>query len=357
MQMQLKPMTKYLLIAILSILGLALIFTGFSNLQKEETITEKVTLMSYELKPEIQYRFMLQPNSIYDKKYLTREQGIPLNLVDYVEAHLFFTLHVHGAEAVNLRLVQEEKLETFFGSDDLLLWEKKGPRHEYIFTQSSDSSDYWGVDALTNLHINQFNDFQKQANDESGVSGNPHYNTYWRIIGNIEHEGGETLIDHTYDLKIPLNLNVWEAPEENFEKLKQAFNLSQEVTKAPDFYQSYGFMALGGLCVVFALIAYFFVSIQPTLSTYQKEKKRTFKLYEDRLVALNAIPHGGFFNLIAIKTIEDLVKIADEIRQPIYYHEMESGSEYKIEYYVFDKDKSYYMIEMDIAQKEAKHEN
>jgi hypothetical protein len=47
---------------------------------------------------------------------------------------------------------------------------------------------------------------------------------------------------------------------------------------------------------------------------------------------------------ITISSIEDMVKIADEIGQPIFYYKVDNATERKIEFFVFDNMRTYYMV-------------
>lgn len=336
--------------------GFLLIILGYMEYSSENTSYETETVMSYEITPKIDYRFKLIPNSIYSQRYLDANQVIALNLVEAFEAQVDFVAVIRGADEVELNLVQIEKLETYFGSDEDIIWEKVGEKKIFPFYPHHEKENQWYAEFSNPLHWNQFDAFQERAQEESGVTGRPHFVTHWHLEGSILHEHGETTIDHVYSMKVPLGAVVWEPSEEKLESLSDSVTFTREVTIPTNLPKVYMTFALGGILLILALLAGFKINIKEELSLYQKNKQRHFKRYEDRLVALNAIPHGGFFNLIAVKTMEDLVKIADEIRQPIYYHELESTQDYKIEYYVFDKEKSYYLIDFDVKKGEKENE-
>ncbi len=48
--------------------------------------------------------------------------------------------------------------------------------------------------------------------------------------------------------------------------------------------------------------------------------------------------------MISIDKIEDMVKIADEIGQTVFYYKVDDEAERKIEFYVFDEGRIYYMV-------------
>ena len=51
-----------------------------------------------------------------------------------------------------------------------------------------------------------------------------------------------------------------------------------------------------------------------------------------------------FDDIFSIDKIEDMVKIADEIGQTVFYYKADDEAERKIEFYVFDEGRIYYMV-------------
>ena len=66
-------------------------------------------------------------------------------------------------------------------------------------------------------------------------------------------------------------------------------------------------------------------------------------------VSVSKLDERGFFRkqssvMISIDKIEDMVKIADEIGQTVFYYKVDDEAERKIEFYVFDEGRIYYMV-------------
>ena len=47
---------------------------------------------------------------------------------------------------------------------------------------------------------------------------------------------------------------------------------------------------------------------------------------------------------INVNSFEDMVKIADEVGQPVFYYKVDDGIERRIEFFVFDNTRIYYLV-------------
>jgi hypothetical protein len=71
---------------------------------------------------------------------------------------------------------------------------------------------------------------------------------------------------------------------------------------------------------------------------------KIFKQYGERLVRLeNPLPCQQLAT-ISIDGIKEMIKIADEISQPVFYYKVDAVEEKKLEFYVFDSGRIYYMV-------------
>ncbi len=77
---------------------------------------------------------------------------------------------------------------------------------------------------------------------------------------------------------------------------------------------------------------------------YSQKVANIFKEYGNRLAGLNEALFYQSSVMISIDKIEDMVKIADEIGQTVFYYKVDDEAERKIEFYVFDEGRIYYMV-------------
>ena len=77
---------------------------------------------------------------------------------------------------------------------------------------------------------------------------------------------------------------------------------------------------------------------------FEKSTAAIFKEYSERLAGLEHTIQYQFADVINVRSIEDMVKIADEVGQPVFYYKVDSSTERKIEFFVFDNSRTYYMV-------------
>lgn len=77
---------------------------------------------------------------------------------------------------------------------------------------------------------------------------------------------------------------------------------------------------------------------------FKNKKEKIFKEYGNRLAGLTDTLAYQSSVMISIDKIEDIIKIADEIGQTVFYYEVDEQDERKIEFYVFDEGRVYYLV-------------
>jgi hypothetical protein len=77
---------------------------------------------------------------------------------------------------------------------------------------------------------------------------------------------------------------------------------------------------------------------------YTQKVANIFKGYGIRLAGLSEALFYQSSVLISIDKMEDMVKIADEIGQTVFYFRVDDEAERKIEFYVFDEGRIDYMV-------------
>lgn len=77
---------------------------------------------------------------------------------------------------------------------------------------------------------------------------------------------------------------------------------------------------------------------------FKKNVDKIFQQHGERLVRLENPLSYQQPATIPIDGIGEMVKIADEISQPVFYYRVDTAAEKKVEFYVFDSGRIYYMV-------------
>jgi hypothetical protein len=111
-----------------------------------------------------------------------------------------------------------------------------------------------------------------------------------------------------------------------------------------------------GILVLVLIYLVFFTVPAPIKDPLEKELNKILKKHGDRLVALNN--DLEYFNgaLNIVKTMDDLVRIADEIERPIFYKYSEEYKEID-KFYITYEDKVYVLDLCELLPKEKVEES
>jgi uncharacterized protein DUF5305 len=168
----------------------------------------------------------------------------------------------------------------------------------------------------------------------------------------MEVETDKGNIQETYSpgIIIPLNGNYFEIGG----NLKDEKNGTIEDTKTITLPMDKKKVTILGIAAVICLIGIVFVIFftkSVVIDEHEKALKKIFKKHGDRFVALNTEAIVTFKNRNVVKSIDDLVKISDEIGKPIMY---KYSSDFKdiTKFYVFDEIQIYVLDLKDISIKE-----
>lgn len=326
-----KPRLALILVLILFIiLSLLLIFNNISNPGFED---EKITLYTYNYKSKIDYDVYLKQNSLYKEKNLKEGKIYITEFVDYIGANLKYEFN--GERAADIKgeynIIAKVKGFTGEGEDLVNIWEKDFPIKQYEWFKSNDGKILISESVILNL--NDYNTFVREIKESSKIK----CSTDLTLIMNINLTGTTVNgpIEKTISpsLIIPLDVDMFEIIEEDIVDQTEAIEEIKQVKKPINR----NIIIIYGIIIVFLIIALiiliFFTKLACEKNQFEKELFKIFKKYGDRLVALNS--DINITNSKNVKSIEDLVKIADEIDRPIVYKYCENFKEIN-KFYVSD---------------------
>jgi len=293
---------------------------------------------------EITYSLLMEENPVYDstkvdgeKYYLkpfTRYVNLDckMNIATDKDADIECTTRVYGL------LISE--IVTEDGVD--IVWQK---RYDYQTNQTKSQSG-------TNLDVGRYAYVNLKNYDELADLLIEEYNIYTDYYLRIIFESdilisfnGETKTEQvTSYVDVPFTDNVMEI--ENNSPTSSNIFFSDEISAKKEANKELVFLFL----IVFAalmlclIIVVFRTKGVDKKDTFTFEKEKIFKEYGNRLAGLTDTLTYQSSVMISIEKIEDMVKIADEIGQTIFYFEVDAEEERKIEFYVFDEGRIYYLV-------------
>lgn len=303
---------------------------------------EKVSIDGYKNKAEIYYKVFLKPNMLYNNKSMEEGQVYITQFVDAVKTSFSYQFNAKNKANINGEYEMAAEVEGYIGEgkSHKTIWKK----NFILVPKTNFDSKQKGVSIKKDipLKLEQFNNFAKQVNEDSKIGAEVKLTVYMNVHINIKTDKGIIEKKMSPSMVIPLNKNYFEITgnlidEKPIVETRQVALSSNE--KNILFYSL-------TIIVLIAMLLFllYFTNGKRVCDLLEKELKNIFKNHGDRLVALNSEISDANGQANQVRSIDDLVRVADEVGKPILY---QYHSDYKKigKFYVFD-DKHLYVLDL-----------
>lgn len=319
MKLQINKNLRISIISILIILISISSFLLFQQVKNSNFEEQKIPVYTYNNRGSINYTVFLKPNNLYESNSLEEGKFYITEFVGHISTN--FNYEFTGERTPDLKGKYEilAKVQGFTGEGEKLknIWEKN-----YVILRNKSFEIKDTTKTITEevkLNLEPYNEFVKEIKEASKISSQ----TMLTLVMNITVEGttDKGPIEETISpsLIIPLDTAMFEiGGNTTIDKPGVIEETTQvQIPVNPKTVLLYGIII--GLLTLALIFVIFFIKIAPSKDPYEKLLKKVFKNHGDRLVALNSELLINNSNTISVKSIEDLVKIADEIGKPILY--------------------------------------
>ncbi len=340
MKIKINKNLKIALISLLSIVILAISFLLYKELNTPKFTEQKNPIYSYTNSNTINYEVFLKPNTLYDKNYLDEGKLYITEYVDYIRANLNYEFNGERSAEItgDYNIIVKVKGHTGDGEKQINIWEKDFP---IINNRSFKVNDKTiSISEKVNLKLEDYNVFAKEIIETSKISCQTTLNIIMNVNLKANTDKGPIEEKISSDLVIPLNVSMFEiggnSKVEKAGVIEETTSIQLPLNKNKIMI----FVIIIGILALSLVYLIFFTIPAPIKEPLEKELNKIFKKYGDRLVALNN--DLEYFNgaLNIVKTMDDLVKIADEIERPIFYKYSEEYKEID-KFYITNEDKVY----------------
>ena len=294
------------------------------------------------------YELAYKPNSLYDQPKPAAKEARLLAYIDHVKFKLFYQLQgFEGLPAeyeysVDAQLIARSSESSKYIDPDYTVWQKNYTLVNPTKVTSDGTTN--NLEQLVDVNINQYADFAKSIYEKTQVRTTNELKLLFRVKAMVHGPMGDTVDNSTVELIVPMidNLLIITGTPTAENKLKMIVASPKPAANYTPWLLVCGALALLMLALTAVLLL---GGKQPNIqSRFAKTTAKVFKQYGERLVRLeNPLPYQQLAT-ISIDGIEEMVKIADEISQPVFYFKADSVEEKKIEFYVFDTSRIYYMV-------------
>ena len=353
MKIKINKKLKIGLIPILVISIGIISFLLYRNISNPEYNEQKISLYNYNNKSTVNYEVFLKPNILYQKPSLGEDEIYISEFVDYIKTT--FNYEFSGDKEADIQ-GDYSIVANVFGAikgeekTDIIVWQKEFP----VLSKKSFKTKDKTLEIKENIsfRLEDYNAFAKAVTEASKVNSSVNLNLVMKI--NMKGSIDKGVIEETISpsMTIPLNTAMFQiSGNTNIDKpgaIEETHQIQLPINKKQIII--YGILI--GILSIILILLIFFTKEAPIKDPLEKRLRMIFKKHGDRLVALNSDPMTSNINLNQVKSIDDLVRIADEIGKPIMY---KYSKDYKDinKFYLINEDQVYILElnEMSLASR------
>lgn len=356
MKLAINKKLKISLISLLSILICISSFLLFRELGISKIEEQKSPVYSYNNKGWINYTVFLKPNNLYEGSTLQEGKLYITEFVDYIRTT--FNYEFSGERAADLKGTYEivAKVQGFTGDADKLknIWEKDfvvvGKKNFNIKETNKT------IKEEVRLTLDPYNTFVTEIKEASKISSQ----TMLTLVMNINLEGttdkGPIVETISPSLILPLDTAMFEIGGNTTIDKPGAIEETIQVQLPANQKQVLLYGVIIGVLTLILVLLILFIKIAPNKDSHEKMLKGIFKKHGDRLVALNSELIINGENLSYVKSMDDLVRIADEVGKPIMYKYSQCFKEIN-KFYISNEDRVYLLDISEMLVKDVIDEN
>ena len=309
----------FVLVFIFSILGSIAARIGTHNYENIK--------IEYSEKNNINYKVYLKENDFFENEYLGMNKTYIASLIDRIDINFKYNFDlkekISGSYSYYIRgIISANKANGGTGnywSKEYKLFEKKDIKYS--------STNQIEIDENVSVNYQEYNDILNSFKKEFGLSMNGNLKIELVIENKISSEKVNRVIlkEDEFNLNIPLTSLTIEVPIQADGSAKTGTLVDEKVYDESVVYQvleisSYLLFGMSGLCILYMLV----LEIKSE-SEYNKKLRKILKVYDGILVEVANLPNFEKFDIIQVKSFEELIDAHSEIRKPINFTQKING--------------------------------
>ncbi len=343
-KMKIRLAIKVALCVVMSVLSIVLFILQFNESKNYKTVENKVKLYDYTLSSDIKYNVKLKDNNIFDTNILAQDGTYISSLVDNIELNI--TNNIESSEIAKIsckynviailkgNISEENEIKT--------LWSKyfKLKENVEVFGLSSKKVIEENIDVDYDL----YNNIAKEINETIKVPTQNLIEIMMDIELNIETKHGLVKEKMNPTITIPVNNSFFTITSSNIDEKIGDISKTESIIIEPNFTRINIYRFLIGISIIIIVLIIIFTTNPSENDIYRREIKTVFKNYSKLLVGVSVSNTFDFENIYHVKSIEDLIKISDELEKPILYNSSDNIENINDFYIIYEKSSYIYSI-------------
>ncbi|QOX62830.1 hypothetical protein FRZ06_05455 [Anoxybacterium hadale] len=333
-----KQVKRY---AITGIMILFLASIGFivNEVMQEELIEETQVMSSFTNTPGVSYQVYLKENEIFNDKIQPEDLGYFSSLIDHIE--ITFDNQYQGESGAMYEgdyTIKGEIIGWQAGTDTPVpAWTKQFNISTKRNFETTDKELL--LSQNVNLDFNHFNSFVARVTELTGYKTSCTMKVMMIVNYKITTTDGEVTGTLQPSLTMPLEEKYFTIQKSDNTEMKNDITKTVELAAPYDYGKMILLSTISLLCLIALLLL--FNTSEPTLTDLQRSRiMKMLKAHGNRIVAIEMGMMYSGLKLCCVHTMNDMVKISDEIERPIFYVYQEDPADI-CEFFIVDKDTAY----------------
>ena len=340
----LKKQTRAILFIAFSVMIVALIGLIVFEIYMPNVVLVKEALLKGTGASTMTYTVHLNENPVTDERVMEQGKYYLKPFVDYIDVDCNFALDMDQEASYVLQDKIDVVLVSQVGTQEevKVIWEKPSAAAPLLETKSVGQSIQ--STRSTRLRFENYDALVNSLIDDYELVTDYVIKVVYDATVTIDYNGITQEEKFSSDIIIPFTnpiIQVSGTPESS-----RDVAIEQDVkhSGAPDMSLLILYGAAIVVCIGIIIIIRFKTKALIKEDAYSQKVADIFKEYGNRLAGLSEALFYQSSVMISIDKMEDIVKIADEIGQTVFYYKVDDEAERKIEFYVFDEGRIYYMV-------------
>lgn len=342
-KVKINKLLRLIMIIAALLISCALSFLLYKELKIPKIEEKTVKLYSYTHKSSTDYRVFLKPNSLYSSESLGKGKYYIANYVDEILSTFNYEFKGDGPADIKGYYEVAAVVEgyTVVEKERITIWEKKFiivPRTELAVNDITLS-----LTEDVNIKLSEYSAFAGAIVDESKVQIPLQLNVIMDVNLKADIEKGSAEVKMTPAIAIPLDTRYFMISESYEKEVPGSIEETQKVQIPPDKLKI-KIYACGIAAAVIMILGLALFTEPIRRSAFLIKLDKIFKQHGSRLVTLSSeLLAVSLDNCSIVRSIEDLVRVSDEIGRPIMYEYSDNYRE-MVHFYVLDDKRTYLYI-------------
>ena len=340
MKLIINKKLRYAFIVIIPIIILASIYLLYREYKIPKYQEEKVELYKCYNRAQLNYNVMLKPNILYEQSSLGEGHLYITEFIDSIQTS--YNYEFQGEKNADIRGDYEvvAQVEGYTGSGETYktIWKKNFIIIGKQRFSAKDSKITLNKDASINL--SDYDNFAKQVIEASKINANVKLTITMNVNVIAKTDAGTIEEKLSPNITIPLDTKYFEISGNPLIEKPGVIEVTRQIQLPPNKTKIMVYGIITGFFFLSLIFMIFFTESKAAVGPHERMLKKIFKKHGDRLVALDCdvVVKDRDYNIV--KSIEDLVRIADELSKPIIYKYRPDYNEID-KFYVIDEQQVY----------------